>query len=109
MRRIVVMAATAAAVLMGGVATASAASSHHRGSIETWRYHQQRAHHYDGRYADTHWRSRPWYMGRRQDWASSATLPVARPPRLGRLGRLSPPSAEAWVALRLRRPAAGEE
>lgn len=75
MRRNVVIAATAAAILTGGVATASAAPWHRPGDIETWRYHQQRAHHYDGRYADTHWRHRPWYMGRRQDWAAAQRYP----------------------------------
>lgn len=75
MRRTMVLAAGIAAVLMGSAESASAASSHRRGDIESWRYHQQRAHHYDGRYADTKVRNRPWYMGRKQDWAAAQRYP----------------------------------
>lgn len=74
MRRTLVLAAGFAAALLCGAATASA-YPRHRADIETWRYHQQRAHHYDGRYADVHWRNRPWYMGRRQDWAAAQRYP----------------------------------
>jgi hypothetical protein len=73
MRRTHVLAAGLAAVLLGGAATASA----HPTWIDRddYRYHQRRDHHYDGYYPDRHWRNRPWWMGRREDWQASQRYP----------------------------------